>query len=100
MEVLIKILGSLWEDLRDVFLQWIYPFAIFKKMNGVPIPIFDKEGNPVVDINGNPVFAINWVATVVARVLSFVTVAWGTVELLGIPVSEWVVRITQTLGFI
>lgn len=100
MEVLKKILGNLWEDLRDVFLQWIYPFAIFKKQNGVPIPVLDENGNPVVDLNGNPVFVINWVATIVARVLSVVTVTWGTIEVLGIPIAEWVTRVAETFGFV
>lgn len=100
MEVLQKILVSLWEDLRDVFLQWIYPFAIFKKINGVPVPVFNENGDPLLDANGNPVFAINWVATVVARVLSVVTVTWGTIEVLGIPIAEWVTRVAQTFGFV
>lgn len=85
MEVVLK---KIWQFLRDVLLQWIYPFAIYKK---------DENDRPIV----NPAtgkFEINWLATFLARALSLIVATWGTLEFLGMSVAEWVARITQAFG--
>lgn len=82
------ILTKVWQFIRDVFLQWVYPFAIYKK---------DEFNKPIID----PVtkkFKINWVATVTARALSLIVATWGTMELLGMSVAEWVARISAAMG--
>lgn len=85
MEVLLK---KVWQFLRDVLLQWIYPFAIYKK---------DEFDKPIINHKTGK-FEINWFATVVARVLSLVAATWGTLEFLGMSVTEWVARVSQALG--
>jgi hypothetical protein len=82
------ILNRIWAFVRDVILQWAFPFPIYKKGEDGVTPIRDENGKKVID----------WVATVSARVLSLVAVVWGTVEVLGIPVAEWVNRIIAALG--
>ena len=85
MEALLK---KLWQFLRDVLLQWIYPFAIYKK---------DEFDKPIINHKTGK-FEINWFATVVARVLSLVAATWGTLEFLGMSITEWVARVSQALG--
>lgn len=90
MNLLKKLARDLYVYLRDIFLQWIWPFAIYVK---------DENDKPVVD----PVtkkFMINWTATAVARVLSVVTAVWGTTEVLGIPLFQIVNTILSYFGFV
>lgn len=82
------IMQRLWTFVRDVLLQWVFPFPIYRKQPDGITPVTDADGKPVID----------WFATVSARVLSLVAVMWGTVEVLGIPLSEWVARIGAALG--
>jgi hypothetical protein len=82
------ILTKVWQFIRDVFLQWVYPFAIYKK---------DEFNKPIIDKKTGK-FEINWVATVTARALSLIVATWGTMELLGMSVAEWVARISAALG--
>jgi len=85
MDTLLK---KIWQFLRDVLLQWIYPFAIYKK---------DANDKPIIDATTGK-FEINWMATVIARVLSLVAATWGTLEFLGMSITEWVARVSQALG--
>jgi len=85
MEMLLK---KVWQFLRDVFLQWAYPFAIYKK---------DEFNKPIIDAKTGK-FVINWPATVTARALSLIVATWGTLEFLGLSVAEWVARISAALG--
>jgi hypothetical protein len=85
MDTLLK---KIWQFLRDVLLQWIYPFAIYKK---------DANDKPIINAQTGK-FEINWMATVIARVLSLVAATWGTLEFLGMSVTEWVARVSQALG--
>jgi hypothetical protein len=87
-KVMNAILTRIWAFVRDVLLQWAFPFPIFKKGTDGITPIVDENGKKVVD----------WVATVSARALSLVVVFWGTVEVLGLPLAEWVARIAGALG--
>lgn len=87
-KVMNAILNRIWTFVRDVILQWVFPFPIYKKGADGITPITDDDGKPVID----------WFATVTARVLSLVAVMWGTVEVLGIPLSEWAARIGAALG--
>jgi hypothetical protein len=82
------ILTRIWAFVRDVILQWAFPFPIFKKGADGVTPIVDDNGKKVVD----------WVAKISARALSLVVVFWGTVEVLGLPIAEWVKRIVGALG--
>jgi len=87
-QIMEAVLKKIWQFLRDVLLQWIYPFAIYKK---------DENNKPIV----NPVtgkFEINWLATATARALSLVVATWGTVEFLGFSVADIAARISQALG--
>jgi hypothetical protein len=85
MDTLLK---KIWQFLRDVLLQWIYPFAIYKK---------DANDKPIIDATTGK-FQVNWMATVIARVLSLVAATWGTLEFLGMSITEWVARVSQALG--
>jgi hypothetical protein len=85
MEMLLK---KVWQFIRDVFLQWVYPFAIYKK---------DEFNKPIIDQKTGK-FEINWWATVTARALSLIVATWGTMEFLGLSVAEWVARISVALG--
>jgi len=87
-KVMNVILQKIWQFLRDVFLQWVYPFAIYKK---------DEFDKPIVNHKTGK-FEVNWLATIVARALSFIVATWGTMELLGMSVAEWVARISQAFG--
>jgi hypothetical protein len=82
------ILTRIWAFVRDVILQWAFPFPIYRKGEDGVTPIRDDKGKHVID----------WVATVSARVLSLVAVVWGTVEVLGIPLAEWIARLAGALG--
>src|SRR5690606_34055000 len=82
------ILNRIWTFVRDVILQWAFPFPIYKKSEDGVTPVIGDDGKPVID----------WVATVSARVLSIIAVFWGTVEVLGLPIAEWVRRISAALG--
>jgi hypothetical protein len=85
MEVILK---KIWQFLRDVLLQWIYPFAIYKK---------DTNDRPIVNHTTGK-FEINWSATIIARALSLIVATWGTVEVLGFSVAEVAARISAALG--
>lgn len=86
MEAIMK---RVWTFIRDVLLQWIFPFPIYKKQEDGKTPIIDPvTKKPVID----------WFATVSARGLSLIVVAWGTVEVLGMSVGEWAQRIAAALG--
>jgi len=87
-KVMNALFTRIWAFIRDVLLQWAFPFPIFKKSADGITPITDDEGKKVID----------WVATASARVLSLVAVFWGTVEVLGLPIAEWVQRIAGALG--
>lgn len=87
-KVMNALFTRIWAFIRDVILQWAFPFPIFKKAADGITPITDADGKKVVD----------WVATASARVLSLVAVFWGTVEVLGLPIAEWVARIAGALG--
>lgn len=82
------IMTRVWAFVRDVILQWAFPFPIFKKAADGVTPLVDENGKKVVD----------WVATVSARALSLAVVLWGTVEVLGLSVAEWAQRIAGALG--
>jgi hypothetical protein len=82
------IFTKVWQFIRDVFLQWVYPFAIYKK---------DEFNKPIINHKTGK-FEINWVATVTARGLSLIVATWGTMELLGMSVAEWVARISAAIG--
>ena len=82
------IFTKVWQFIRDVFLQWVYPFAIYKK---------DEFNKPIIDPKTGK-FEINWLATVTARSLSLIVATWGTMELLGMSVAEWVARISAAIG--
>jgi hypothetical protein len=82
------IFTKVWQFIRDVFLQWVYPFAIYKK---------DEFNKPIIDKKTGK-FEINWLATVTARSLSLIVATWGTMELLGMSVAEWVARISAAIG--
>lgn len=87
-QIMEAVLKKIWQFLRDVLLQWIYPFAIYKK---------DENDRPIV----NPAtgkFEINWSATILARALSLIVATWGTVEFLGFSVAELAARVSQALG--
>jgi hypothetical protein len=85
MEVILK---KIWQFLRDVLLQWIYPFAIYKK---------DANDRPIVN-SATGKFEINWSATIIARALSLIVATWGTVEVLGFSIAEVAARISAALG--
>jgi hypothetical protein len=85
MEVILK---KIWQFLRDVLLQWIYPFAIYKK---------DANDRPIVNPTTGK-FEINWSATIIARALSLIVATWGTVEVLGFSIAEVAARISAALG--
>lgn len=69
-----------------VFIQWVFPYPIYKKENGVNIK----------DENGK--FVVNWPLTVLARVLSVLTVLYGSYTVFGQTVAEWVALISRTFG--
>jgi len=87
-KIMDAMLKKVWQFLRDVLLQWIYPFAIYKK---------DANDKPIIDPTTGK-FEINWLATVLARALSLIVATWGTLEFLGMSVTEWVARVSQALG--
>jgi hypothetical protein len=87
-KIMEAMLTKVWQFIRDVFLQWVYPFAIYEK---------DANNKPIID-EATGKFKINWWATVVARALSLVVATWGTLEFLGMSVAEWVARISAALG--
>lgn len=90
METLKREFKKLVIYLRDILFQWIWPFAIYVK---------DENGDPVKDpATKKP--AINWIATVVARVLSVVTAVWGTTEVMGVPLFKIVDTILMYFGFV
>jgi len=91
MDVINKLLKDLWFFLRDSFLQWVWPFAIYLKDKATGLPVTDPKTGK---------YKINWVATAVARVLSTVTAIWGTTEVLGMPLSDIVQRVLFYLGFV
>jgi hypothetical protein len=91
MDLVRKLFIDLWFFLRDAFLQWVWPFAIYVK---------DKEtGLPVTDPKTGK-YAINWVATGVARILSTVTAVWGTYHIMGTPLSDIIQKVLFYLGFV
>jgi hypothetical protein len=81
-----KLLKSLAGKILPMLLQWIFPYPVYKREDGEIVK--DRKGKPVVD----------WPLTVVARGLSLVTVLYGTVEVLGVPLAEWIQRISGALG--
>jgi hypothetical protein len=88
MDKIINTLKGLWEDLKPTLLQWIWPFAVYKR-------------NPDGTIKINPKTKekeINYLGTVIARLLSLVTAVWGTSEVLGIPVATWVFNLLKLFG--
>lgn len=90
MNLVKKLVRDLYVYLRDIFLQWIWPFAIFVK---------DENDRPVVDsVTGK--YLVNWTATAIARLLSVVTAVWGTTEVLGIPLFQIVATILSYFGFV
>ncbi len=81
-----KLFNGLMGKLIPVLLQWIFPYPVYQRKDGEIVK--DRKGKPVVD----------WPLTVVARGLSLVTVLYGTVEVLGLPLEEWIQRISGALG--
>jgi len=91
MNIVMNLVKDLWLFLRDAFLQWVWPFAIFVKDTQTGTPVIDPETGK---------YRINWVATIVARLLSVVTAVWGTTEVLGMSLAEIVQRVLFYLGFV
>ena len=81
-----KLLKSLAGKIIPMLLQWVFPYPVYKRENGDVVK--DRKGKPVTD----------WPMTVLARVLSLITVLYGTVEILGLPLSEWIARVSGALG--
>lgn len=81
-----KLLKGLLGKIIPMLLQWIFPYPVYKREDGKVAK--DRRGKPVVD----------WPMTVLARALSLATVLYGTVEVLGLPLSEWIERISGALG--
>lgn len=81
-KIFTSLLGKIW----PMLLQWVFPYPVYKRENGDIVK--DRKGKPVTD----------WTMTVLARTLSLVTAFYGTVELLGLPVSVWVERIGALFG--
>ena len=81
-----KLLKSLAGKILPMLLQWIFPYPVYKREDGNIVK--DRKGKPVTD----------WPMTVLARVLSLITVLYGTVEILGLPLSEWIARVSGALG--
>ena len=81
-----KLLKSLASKILPMLLQWIFPYPVYKREDGNIVK--DRKGKPVTD----------WPMTVLARVLSLITVLYGTVEILGLPLSEWIARVSGALG--
>jgi hypothetical protein len=81
-----KLLKSLAGKVLPMLLQWIFPYPVYKREDGNIVK--DRKGKPVTD----------WPMTVLARVLSLITVLYGTVEILGLPLSEWIARVSGALG--
>lgn len=69
-----------------VFIQWIFPYPIYKKENGVNLK--DEKGK----------FIVNWPLTVLARILSVITVLYGSYTVFGQTVAEWVAVLSRTFG--
>jgi hypothetical protein len=88
-KVMSTIFTRIWAFIRDVILQWAFPFPIYKKGADGVTPVVDPDTGKYV---------IDWIATVSTRVLSLVVVLWGTVEFLGISVAEWIERIRAAVG--
>jgi hypothetical protein len=88
-KVMSAIFTRIWAFIRDVILQWAFPFPIYKKGADGVTPVVDPDTGKYV---------IDWLATVSTRVLSLVVVLWGTVEFLGISVAEWIDRIRAAVG--
>ena len=81
-----KLLKSIAGKILPMLLQWIFPYPVYKREDGNIVK--DRKGKPVTD----------WPMTVLARVLSLITVLYGTVEILGPPLSEWIARVSGALG--
>jgi hypothetical protein len=81
-----KLLKSLAGKVLPMLLQWVFPYPVYKREGGNIVK--DRKGKPVTD----------WPMTILARVLSLITVLYGTVEILGIPLSEWIARVSGALG--
>ncbi len=81
-----KLFKSLAGKILPMLLQWIFPYPVYKREDGNIVK--DRKGKPVTD----------WPMTVLARVLSLITVLYGTVEILGLPLSEWIARVSRALG--
>jgi hypothetical protein len=81
-----RLLKSLAGKIIPMLLQWVFPYPVYKRENGDVVK--DRKGKPVTD----------WPMTVLARVLSLITVLYGTVEILGLPLSEWIARVSGALG--
>lgn len=81
-----KLLKSLAGKILPMLLQWVFPYPVYKREDGNIVK--DRKGKPVTD----------WPMTVLARVLSLITVLYGTVEILGLPLSEWIARVSGALG--
>ena len=81
-----KLLKSIAGKILPMLLQWIFPYPVYKREDGNIVK--DRKGKPVTD----------WPMTVLARVLSLITVLYGTVEILGLPLSEWIARVSGALG--
>lgn len=84
-----KYVKELFPRFRDVLLQILFPFPIYKKAEDGVTPVVDENGDPVID----------WNATYVARTLSIITVAYGTYMIFGIRISEIVAYIENLLGY-
>ena len=81
-----KLLKSLAYKIMPMLLQWVFPYPVYKREDGNVVK--DRKGKPVTD----------WPMTILARVLSLITVLYGTVEILGLPLSEWIARVSGALG--
>lgn len=88
MNKVLNLLKQLWFDLKPVLIQWIWPFAVFKRNADGTVKVNPKTKEK----------EINFVGTLIARLLSVVTAVWGTSEILGIPVATWVYNLLNAFG--
>lgn len=88
MDKVLNLLKQLWLDLKPVLIQWIWPYAVFKRNADGTIKVNPKTKEK----------EINFWGTIIARLLSVATAVWGTSEVLGIPVATWVFNLLKLFG--
>jgi len=89
MDMLRKLYNDLVTFFVGTFMQWVWPHAIWVKVDDMPV-IDPKTGKPV----------INWWATLAGRALSVITAVWGTYEVLGMTIAEWINKVAIYFGLV